>query len=149
MFLTVTVYLLLISIVKWGPVIASGFGCFCLISASGQVYLCCDNSMIRRYSFKRGICVLVQSTCLCVCNLSVLWHNLGRWRSIVFLPFFWNLVLRHVSLFSSEKSVRCSPFLFDELCKQNLLLFFFTYSSIRVSTDDQNIVFGNTMDKGR
>ena len=32
--------------------------------------------------------------------------------------------MRHVNLFSSVKSVRCSPFLFDELCKLNYLFMF-------------------------
>ena len=45
-----------------------------------------------------------------------------------FYFFFLNLVLRHVNLFSSVKSVWCSLFLFDELCKLNLL---FTFLPIR------------------
>ena len=35
-----------------------------------------------------------------------------------------NLVLKHVNLFSCVKSVRCSPFLFDKLCKLDLLFTF-------------------------
>ena len=47
-------------------------------------------------------------------------HYLGRCMSIVLRPVFWNLVLRCASLFSSETSVRYSPFLFDELREQNV-----------------------------
>ena len=42
-----------------------------------------------------------------------------QWYSIPSL--FWNLLLRHGSLFSRENSARYSLFLFDELSKQNLL----------------------------
>ena len=38
--------------------------------------------------------------------------------------WWWWWVLRHVNLFSSFKSVRCSPFLFDELRELNFLFTF-------------------------
>ena len=49
----------------------------------------------------------------------MLLQYLRKYNSIV----FWNLVFRYVSLFSSENFVRCSPFLFDKLCKQNFCYF--------------------------
>ena len=55
--------------------------------------------------------------------------------------------MRHVNLFSSMKSVRCSSFLFDELCKLNLLFTFFTNLDIHVSTDVEN-VFQDATNKG-
>ena len=51
--------------------------------------------------------------------------------------------------FSSEKFIRCSPFLLDEFCKLNLLFSFFTFLSIHVSSDDENILFRDTTDNGR
>ena len=39
-----------------------GLGCLCRIPALAQTYLCWDNSVIGRHSFKRGICLTVQST---------------------------------------------------------------------------------------
>ena len=45
-------------------------------------------------------------------------------------------ILGIIKICDIVKSVRCSPFLFDELCKLNLLFTFFTYLGIYVSTDD-------------
>ena len=53
---------------------------------------------------------------LWVYNLAMLYHYLGRCRSIAFRPLvgiYWNLV--------NKKSVKYSPFLFWRLLKQNLL----------------------------
>ena len=41
-----------------------------------------------------------------------------------FPSLFWKFVVRHVNLFSIVKSVRCCPFLFDELCRLNLRFLF-------------------------
>ena len=55
---------------------------------------------------------------------SIIWFGVGPELSTTTLfflfLFFFNLVLKRVYLYSSEKSVRYSFFLFDELCKQNL-----------------------------
>ena len=43
------------------PVKVCSFGCLRCIPAESQTYLCCDNSVIGRYSFKRGICLTIES----------------------------------------------------------------------------------------
>ena len=39
-----------------------GLGCLRRIPVSAQTYLCCENSVISVYSFKRRICFTIQST---------------------------------------------------------------------------------------
>ena len=50
-----------ISIGKWGQVVMCSFDCLFLTSVYTRAYLCCANSVIGKYSFKRGVCIPVQS----------------------------------------------------------------------------------------
>ena len=55
-----------ISFVDLGPVIVCDFSCLRPIHAYVQTYLCCDNSVIRRHTFKRGICLTI--CCMVACS---------------------------------------------------------------------------------
>ena len=86
--------------------------------------------MLQGYSFKRGVCLTVQST---IYPFLVYEHIIHLCFGVIWLvhsfsSLFWNLVFRHANFFLREKSIRYSPFLFDQLCKQNLLFPFLLIS---------------------
>ena len=58
---------------------------------------------------------------------------------------FLNLVLGNVNLFSGVKSVKSSPFLFDEA---EFVVYVFTTMGINVSTNDGNVLFQDVTNKG-
>ena len=81
-----------ISICKRGLVVTWGFVCLLLISAKTRAYFCYDNSIIRRYSFKRKTshyseCYLSTSW-LRIYYLAVLSSYLSKCWAIVFTPIF-------------------------------------------------------------
>ena len=78
---------------------------------------------------------------------------LHRFNSITYpLYFCWgvDLVFSYSSLFLEKHSDRYLLFMFNKLCEQFFFFFSsFVYFSIHVSTEDQNVVFGNVSVKGR
>ena len=85
-------------------------------------------SVMGRYSFKRELCLTIQSF---IYPFLVYEYVIYLWFYIIcvgvdpsFFILFCNLISRHVSLFWVKKFVRCFTFLFDMLCKQNLLFSF-------------------------
>ena len=72
----------------------------------------------------------------------MLLYCLRRCRSIIFLPFFWKFVFKHVNLFSIMKSVRCCPFLFDELCGLYLWFPFFPILTFMSPPLTRTLYFG-------
>ena len=68
LFLTVIIFIAYISIGKWGPVVMCIFDFFFFFFFFFsflrwvRAYLCCYNSVIRRHSFKKGVCFTVQSS---------------------------------------------------------------------------------------
>ena len=77
----------------------------------------------KRSMLHSSICYL-STSCLWIHNLAELYSYLNRCKTISLPSFFFflNLVFRHERLFLNENPARYSPFLFGELCKQNLLL---------------------------
>ena len=60
-FLQFLIFITYISIGRWEPDVMWGFDYLFLISAEIQVNLCCNNSVIRRDSSKRGVCFTVHN----------------------------------------------------------------------------------------
>ena len=62
LFLSVIVNLSLISLLLTkNQSYCVGFGCLCCIPAYAWTYLCCDNSVIGKHTFKRWTCLTIQS----------------------------------------------------------------------------------------
>ena len=100
--------------------------------------------MIGILTFKRGICLKMQ----CAINpflihKYVIYLCFSTIRVSVGLKFvFFNLVLRHIYPFSNVKSVRCSPFLFVESCKLNLMFAFVTICAFMSPSMIRTLCFG-------